>query len=74
MAGASRTFMLVDSIGLDELRLQRNGVSLSKEFLREFYRKTPWFEKLNSAKEIAGRTGEDFKKIWHSSRAEQRQK
>lgn len=63
LAGASRTFMLVDSIGLDELRLQRNGVSLSKEFLREFYRKTPWFEKLNSAKEIAGRTGEDFKKI-----------
>lgn len=61
--GADRGFMLVDSIGLDELRLQKNGKSLSKEFLREYYRATPWFKQLTTAKDIAERTGQDFKKL-----------
>jgi phosphoribosylaminoimidazole-succinocarboxamide synthase len=39
-----RSFMLVDSIGLDELRIEKRGHSLSKEILREFYRKTEWYE------------------------------
>lgn len=61
--GADRGFMLVDSIGLDELRLEKNGVSLSKEFLREYYRSTPWFEKLTAAKKQADLTGGDFKTL-----------
>lgn len=61
--GADRGFMLVDSIGLDELRLQKKGKSLSKEFLREYYRSTPWFHQLTMAKDIAERTGQDFKKL-----------
>ena len=48
--GDSRSFMLVDSVGLDELRVERRGVSLSKEFLREHYRTTPWFKNLNEHK------------------------
>jgi phosphoribosylaminoimidazole-succinocarboxamide synthase len=63
LPGIDRSFMLVDSIGLDELRLQKNGKSLSKEFLREFYRPTPWFKHLTNAKEIAEKTGQDFKTI-----------
>jgi phosphoribosylaminoimidazole-succinocarboxamide synthase len=62
-AGENRSFMLVDSIGLDELRLQKNGKSLSKEFLREFYRSTLWFNHLSTAKDLAEKTGQDFKKI-----------
>ncbi len=49
---------LVDSIGPDELRLELKGesfggqknVPLSKEFLRLFYRKSSWFEKLETFK------------------------
>jgi phosphoribosylaminoimidazole-succinocarboxamide synthase len=59
----NRGFMLVDSIGLDELRLEKNGISLSKEFLREYYRSTPWFEKLKMAKDQADKTGADFKTL-----------
>lgn len=61
--GEDRSFMLVDSIGLDELRLEKNGVSLSKEFLREHYRKTPWYQELLEAKKKAEATGEDFKSL-----------
>ena len=48
--------MLVDSIGPDELRLldPTSGVQLSKEFLRQFYRPTPWFEKVTSEKKKGG--------------------
>ncbi len=44
---------LVDAIGPDELRLSTTGASraaLSKEFLRIHYRKTPWYEQLESVK------------------------
>lgn len=63
LPGSERSFMLVDSIGLDELRIQKGELSLSKEFLREYYRTTPWFSKLVSAKEAAAQTGEDFKHL-----------
>jgi len=46
----NREFMLVDSIGLDELRITRNGQQVSKEILRQFYRLTPWYENLIQAK------------------------
>lgn len=61
MPGESRTFMLVDSIGLDELRLEQRGNSLSKEFLREHYRQTDWFKKLSEAKSKAQVSGGNFK-------------
>ena len=49
---------LVDAIGPDELRLLKDGVQLSKEFLRIFYRETPWYQKgVVRAKELAQRQG-----------------
>ena len=58
-----RDFMLVDSIGIDELRLISEGKSLSKEFLREVYKDTQWYDALNAAKEEAVSTQGDFKEI-----------
>lgn len=48
--GADGEVFLVDAIGPDELRLSRGGVSLSKEFLREFYRSTDWYGAMKRAK------------------------
>ncbi|AZZ36706.1 phosphoribosylaminoimidazole succinocarboxamide synthase [Bdellovibrio sp. qaytius] len=58
-----RDFMLVDSIGIDELRLISEGKSLSKEFLREVYKDTQWYNALNASKEEAHATNGDFKEI-----------
>lgn len=46
---------LVDSIGPDELRLldPKTRTQISKEFLRLFYRNTPWFEAVKQAKKEA---------------------
>lgn len=63
MPGDNRSFMLVDSIGLDELRLEKKGHSLSKEFLREHYRKTSWFTSLNEAKKRAEELKKNFKTL-----------
>jgi phosphoribosylaminoimidazole-succinocarboxamide synthase len=52
-----REFLLVDSIGPDELRLVKNDQKLSKEFLRGFYRDSVWLEKMASAKSIATERG-----------------
>lgn len=41
---------LVDAIGPDELRILRDGVQLSKEFLRIYYRTTPWHAAVENAK------------------------
>lgn len=49
-----REIILVDSIGPDELRLSFDGFSLSKEMIRQFYLKTPWFEGLSRAKQEHG--------------------
>ena len=43
--------MMGDGIGHDELRLEKNGVQLSKEFLRDFYRQTAWYREVENAKE-----------------------
>lgn len=59
-----RNFMLVDSIGPDELRLMYQGHQLSKENLRTFYRKTPWYDAVNKAKKLAQERGEkNWKRI-----------
>jgi phosphoribosylaminoimidazole-succinocarboxamide synthase len=58
-----RRFVLVDSIGPDELRLISHGVSLSKENLRQFYRRTPWYAAQLEAKKLARERGGDWKKI-----------
>ncbi len=48
-----REFMLVDSIGPDELRLEANDYLLSKEFLRHHYRSTSWYQAVIESKKIA---------------------
>lgn len=58
-----RDFMLVDSIGIDELRLISQGRSLSKEFLREVYKDSEWFNALKTSKEESLNTHIDFKEI-----------
>lgn len=57
-----RGFQLVDSIGPDELRLMVRGQKLSKEFLRSFYRGSPWLEDVEAAKAKAKQQG---LKDWH---------
>lgn len=49
-----REIVLVDTIGPDELRLSFDGVPLSKEVIRNFYAKTPWYQELLKAKRIYG--------------------
>jgi phosphoribosylaminoimidazole-succinocarboxamide synthase len=61
--GPDRDFMLVDSIGIDELRLISQGRSLSKEFLREVYKDSEWYNALNASKEESLQTSTDFKEI-----------
>lgn len=61
---SGRHFMLVDSIGPDELRLDYEGVAMSKELLRSFYRKSSWYEALEAAKVAAKSRGErDWKSL-----------
>lgn len=48
---------LVDAIGPDELRILKNGVHLSKEFLRDFYRKSSWYDSIEMAKLRARKLG-----------------
>lgn len=53
----NRTLMLVDSIGPDELRLTYEGAPLSKEFLRQIYAPTSWYQAVGRAKELAKERG-----------------
>lgn len=58
------TFLLADSLGLDELRLNFDGHTLSKEGIRQFYRKTDWYQAVERAKEKGRERGErDWKRI-----------
>lgn len=59
-AGENRQIVLVDSIGPDELRLTKDNIQLSKEILRQFYRSSSWYEKLDQAK---AEHGESFKQF-----------
>ena len=48
---ADRQIMLVDSIGMDEIRLTFEGRTLSKELLRQYYLNSSWYQAINIAKE-----------------------
>lgn len=55
---------LVDAIGPDELRLLKDGMQLSKEFLRTHYRGTAWYRALERAKSEARAQGiADWKRL-----------
>ena len=56
----NREIVLVDSIGPDELRLTKDGVQLSKEIIRQFYKKTSWYSELENAKSIHGAHFKNF--------------
>ena len=58
--GKNREIILVDSIGPDELRLTTQDVQLSKEIIRQHYRQTEWYKKLDEVKE---KHGENFKEF-----------
>ena len=47
----NRKMMLVDSIGLDEMRLTFEDAPLSKELLRQYYLQSSWYAALTRAKE-----------------------
>jgi phosphoribosylaminoimidazole-succinocarboxamide synthase len=60
----NRKIILVDSIGLDELRLTFDGAPLSKELLRQHYLGSSWYAALNRAKELHPK---DFKEYCQKS-------
>ncbi len=46
-----REFMVVDALGNpDECRFNFNGVEISKEVLRSYYRRTEWYKKIETIK------------------------
>ncbi|MBI3535734.1 MAG: hypothetical protein HY072_09660 [Deltaproteobacteria bacterium] len=60
----NQKLMLVDAVGIDELRILKDGTQLSKEFLRVFYRQTQWFQNLQIAKQEAIKQGQaNWKKL-----------
>jgi phosphoribosylaminoimidazole-succinocarboxamide synthase len=60
-----RKLMVVDVVGtLDECRFTYNGLHVSKEVARQYYRKTEWFRDVEEAKKKAEKEGiEDWKKL-----------
>jgi phosphoribosylaminoimidazole-succinocarboxamide synthase len=61
----SRRLMVVDVVGtLDECRFTYDGVHVSKEIARQYYRKTGWDRDVEEAKKKAEKEGiEDWKKL-----------
>jgi phosphoribosylaminoimidazole-succinocarboxamide synthase len=61
----SRRLMVVDVVGtLDECRFTYDGLHVSKEIARQYYRKTEWFRDVEEAKKKAEKEGvEDWKKL-----------
>jgi phosphoribosylaminoimidazole-succinocarboxamide synthase len=49
--------LLVDAVGPDELRILKDGVQLSKEFLRKHYRDSTWHDTVQKAKDNAKAQG-----------------
>ena len=50
-----RQFMVVDALGTpDECRFSYNGVEMSKEVLRKYYKTTEWYKKLEEVKGANG--------------------
>lgn len=60
-----RQLMIVDVVGtLDECRFTYEGLHVSKEVARQFYRKTEWYKALEEAKrEAAARGVEDWRSL-----------
>lgn len=63
-----REMMVVDVIGtLDECRFTYDGLHVSKEVARQFYKKTKWYKELEEAKKQAKDKGiEDWKSLCRS--------
>jgi phosphoribosylaminoimidazole-succinocarboxamide synthase len=61
----SRRLMVVDVVGtLDECRFTFDGLHVSKEIARQYYRKTDWYRDVEEAKKKAEKEGvEDWKKL-----------
>jgi len=61
----SRRLMVVDVVGtLDECRFTYDGLHVSKEIARQYYRKTVWFRDVEEAKKKAKEQGVgDWKKL-----------
>ena len=64
----NRKLMIVDVVGtLDECRFTYNGVHVSKEIARQFYKKTSWYADLEQAKKEAEAKGiQDWKSLCKS--------
>lgn len=64
-----RRLMVVDVVGtLDECRFTYDGVHVSKEIARQFYRKIDWYRDVEKAKKKAEREGvKNWKKLCQSS-------
>ncbi len=60
-----RRLMVVDVVGtLDECRFTFDGLHVSKEIARQYYRKTEWYRDVEEAKKKAEKEGvEDWKKL-----------
>ncbi|MES2527580.1 MAG: phosphoribosylaminoimidazolesuccinocarboxamide synthase [Bdellovibrionota bacterium] len=58
--GFNREIVLVDSIGPDELRLTKDGVQLSKEIIRQYYKGTEWQMRLDETKRKHGEQFKDY--------------
>jgi phosphoribosylaminoimidazole-succinocarboxamide synthase len=60
-----RRLMVVDVIGtLDECRFTLDGVHVSKEIARQFYKKTDWYKEVEEAKKTADLKGiKDWKSL-----------
>jgi phosphoribosylaminoimidazole-succinocarboxamide synthase len=61
----SRRLMVVDVVGtLDECRFTYDGLHVSKEIARQYYRKTGWFRDVEEAKKKAEKEGiSDWKEL-----------
>ena len=60
-----RRLMVVDVVGtLDECRFTFEGLHVSKEIARQFYKKTPWYKDMEEAKKQAEAQGiKDWKSL-----------
>ncbi|MCW4043999.1 MAG: phosphoribosylaminoimidazolesuccinocarboxamide synthase [Candidatus Bathyarchaeota archaeon] len=65
---SKRKLMVVDVIGtLDECRFTYDGVHVSKEVARQFYKKTQWYSDVEEAKKTAENSGvKDWKALCRS--------
>ncbi|HUK84643.1 MAG TPA: phosphoribosylaminoimidazolesuccinocarboxamide synthase [Candidatus Acidoferrum sp.] len=64
----NRKLMIVDVVGtLDECRFTYNGIHVSKEIARQFYKKTSWYADLEQAKKEGEAKGiQDWKSLCKS--------